>query len=658
MATKKRKMEIVIAGDPKGGVAAFGALSDSADTFGGKLGKMSLAAGAAFAAVGAAAGVALVKIGSDFQQGFRDIQVATGATGEALEALKADAKAVMSEVPDSFETVAQGIGILNTAFGESGEALQALSVQAIDASRILKEDAGANMKGLGKVANQFGLDAQGAGVLLDDLFKVTQDFGVGLGPLQEQLRQYGPIFQNIGFDASETSVIMGQFSKAGIDIARVSPALNKFSRDVAAVGGDPMTALLDVTQAINDAASTTDALNIASDAFGAEGAQRMVTAVRDAGVGFEDLQDVLAGSEGGIAKAAEQTATLGEKWREFTNKVLVQLEPVATRAFGFVMDAMDRMPALIAPVGEAFDAHVIPAIEKVGDVFTRRLVPVMQRRVWPAVKRLSAIVSEFGDKFADLAQWVRSNQPVLIGLSVAVGVGLVSAFTAWAVSATAAAVATIAAMAPVIAIGAAIAGLTAAVVYAYQNWDWFRDSVDAVWVFIKDVAWPGLVGFASWFAEFAVGVADKAVAIYDGVRGAFSDLVGFVSGLPSAISSAASGMFDGIKDAFRSALNFVIDAWNGLEFTIPTIEVFGASVGGQTIGVPDIPRLHDGGMFRTSNPSGEGLAMLQDGERVLSRSEVAAPGRKQTLELNLRLNGRDLQKILLEGDARGFRMAV
>ncbi|MCP3858003.1 MAG: phage tail tape measure protein, partial [Actinomycetia bacterium] len=228
MATKKRKMEIVIAGDPKGGVAAFGALSDSADSFGGKLGKMSLAAGAAFAAVGAAAGVALVKIGSDFQQGYREIQVATGATGEALEALKADAKAVMAEVPDSFETVAQGIGILNTAFGESGEALQALSVQAIDASRILKEDAGANMKGLGQVANQFGLDAQGAGVLLDDLFKVTQDFGVGLGPLQEQLRNYGPIFQNIGFDASETSVIMGQFAKAGIDISKVSPALNKF----------------------------------------------------------------------------------------------------------------------------------------------------------------------------------------------------------------------------------------------------------------------------------------------------------------------------------------------------------------------------------------------------------------------------------------------
>ncbi|MCP4080781.1 MAG: phage tail tape measure protein, partial [Planctomycetaceae bacterium] len=355
-------MEIVIAGDPKGGVAAFGALSDSADTFGGKLGKMSLAAGAAFAAVGATAGVALVKIGSDFQQGFRDIQVATGATGEALEALKADAKAVMSEVPDSFETVAQGIGILNTAFGESGEALQALSVQAIDASRILKEDAGANMKGLGKVANQFGLDAQGAGVLLDDLFKVTQDFGVGLGPLQEQLRNYGPIFQNIGFDASETSVIMGQFSKAGIDIAKVSPALNKFSRDVAAVGGDPMTALLDITQAINDAASTTDALNIASDAFGAEGAQRMVTAVRDAGVGFEDLQDALAGSEGGIALAAEQTATLGEKWREFTNKVLVQLEPVATRVFGFVMDAMDRL----GPIAEQATAALAPFLEILG----------------------------------------------------------------------------------------------------------------------------------------------------------------------------------------------------------------------------------------------------------------------------------------------------
>ncbi|MCP3856952.1 MAG: hypothetical protein GY698_19825, partial [Actinomycetia bacterium] len=220
-------------------------------------------------------------------------------------------------------------------------------------------------------------------------------------PLQEQLRNYGPIFQNIGFDASETSVIMGQFAKAGIDISKVSPALNKFSRDVAAVGGDPMTALLDITQAINDAASTTDALNIASDAFGAEGAQRMVTAVRDAGVGFEDLQDALAGSEGGIALAAEQTATLGEKWREFTNKVLVQLEPVATRVFGFVMDAMDRL----GPIAEQATAALAPFLEILGGSGS---IGEKLSGLWAEAQ---PHLAEFRDRFV---QWVKDITPPLL----------------------------------------------------------------------------------------------------------------------------------------------------------------------------------------------------------------------------------------------------
>ncbi|MCP4100085.1 MAG: hypothetical protein GY750_01450, partial [Lentisphaerae bacterium] len=184
------------------------------------------------------------------------------------------------------------------------------------------------------------------------------------------------------------------------------------------------------------------------------------------------------------------------------------------------------------------------------------------------------------------------------------------------------------------------------------------DLAGAMLGFIKNDVLPALPGL----------LADVLGAIVDWATGPALTKIGEVA------SDIGSALGDGISAAFKGGLNALIDAWNGLEFTTPSVEAFGRTIGGFTIGTPDIarfgadggsaggagsvPRLHDGGMFRTSNPSGEGLAMLQDGERVLSRSEVAAPGRKQTLELNLRLNGRDLQKILLEGDARGFRMAV
>jgi hypothetical protein len=93
--------------------------------------------------------------------------------------------------------------------------------------------------------------------------------------------------------------------------------------------------------------------------------------------------------------------------------------------------------------------------------------------------------------------------------------------------------------------------------------------------------------------------------------------------LPSRITTAASGMWDGIKYAFKGAINWIIDKWNGLEFKIPGFSVFGVDVGGFTLGLPDIPRLHTGGEFRSPVPGGEGLALLRDREHVLTPEQMA-----------------------------------
>src|SRR5690606_8024287 len=97
-------------------------------------------------------------------------------------------------------------------------------------------------------------------------------------------------------------------------------------------------------------------------------------------------------------------------------------------------------------------------------------------------------------------QWVVDNKPVLIGILTAIGV----AFAGWAVSAAAAAASTIAAMAPFIAVGAAIAGVVAAVVYAYQEWDWFRSTVNAVRDFLVNKLWPALKAVASFIVDSLV----------------------------------------------------------------------------------------------------------------------------------------------------------
>lgn len=98
------------------------------------------------------------------------------------------------------------------------------------------------------------------------------------------------------------------------------------------------------------------------------------------------------------------------------------------------------------------------------------------------------------------------------------------------------------------------------------------------------------------------------------------DLVSFVGRMPGAISKGASGMFNGIKVAFRDAINWIIRAWNGLQFKIPGFDPPGPGpkFGGFTLGAPDIPQLAHGGLVsgRGSWISGESGAELNTSDGV------------------------------------------
>lgn len=167
----------------------------------------------------------------------------------------------------------------------------------------------------------------------------------------------------------------------------------------------------------------------------------------------------------------------------------------------------------------------------------------------------------------------------------------------------------------------------------------------------------GEAGVAFW--RFSVKVKDAVVGAKDFVVDAFKAMVGFITKMPGRISNAASGMFDGIKNAFRSAVNWLVDKWNAISFSLgggsydplgkfgPTI-----SVPGFTLSTPDIPRLAKGG-----NVTSAGLALV--GERgpellSLNRGAQVTPlggaGRRTVIEFDF--TGADADLV------RMFRKAI
>lgn len=301
-------------------------------------------------------------------------------------------------------------------------------------------------------------------------------------------------------------------------------------------------------------------------------------------------------------------------------------------------------------------AEMENAKAKLGEV----LLPVML----VATKAITALLVPAVEGLSTGLAWVGENigkvAPYIAALAIGIGVVLAPTFIAWAIAAGAAAIATIAAAAPVILIAGAIALLAAGIIYAYQHFGIFRTAVDAAADVLQTV-----LGVAVDYAKFVIGVlvdyvkliirvvsdivggvaalfrgdwrtawekfSDIPKAIIDFLRGLLDRFVDYIGGLGGRINKLTGGMFDGIRDAFKAALNWIIDRWNGLEFKVPGIEAFGQKIGGFTLGVPDIPKFHDGGIVPGVRGS-EMLAILQAGERVIPADE--AGGKHYHLTLN------------------------
>ena len=116
----------------------------------------------------------------------------------------------------------------------------------------------------------------------------------------------------------------------------------------------------------------------------------------------------------------------------------------------------------------------------------------------------------------------------------------------------------------------------------------------------------------NFMAEKMGWIVEKCLSVWDG----FVDrLKGVWAGLTDALK--------GFVNIFVDAINWIIGTLNKLRIEIPKwVPKFGGEVFG--FNIPKIPRLHDGGTFRSPIPGGEGLALLRDKETVRTPEQEKA----------------------------------
>ena len=123
---------------------------------------------------------------------------------------------------------------------------------------------------------------------------------------------------------------------------------------------------------------------------------------------------------------------------------------------------------------------------------------------------------------------------------------------------------------PIGLIAIALVALVAGLIIAYKKCAAFRRIVDAVWAAVKKAAVA--VGKVLVGAFKVLWTIVKNTPLLLIIRN-LGKIVNFIKGMPGKIASAASGMWDGIKNAFKSAINWIINGWNNLEFSLPKISM-------------------------------------------------------------------------------------
>ena len=624
----------------------------------------------AFAGVGLAAvgvGAALVKIGGDFDKQFDKIRVGTGATGDALDGLEGSFKNVLKTVPASFDDAGTAIADLNTRLGLTGKPLEALSGQMINLSRITGTDLTTNVDNITRVFGDWGVatedQADGDGQALPGL----PGLGHGLDDLSSSVVQFGAPLRNLGFGFDDSLALLAQFNKTGVNTETVFAGLKIGVGKLAKAGEDVPTTFRRVVDEITKLGPGSEATAKAIELFGQRAGPDLADAIAGGKFQIDEMLGAITGGKDTINGAAKDTESFGEKWTLIKNRVLVGLEPVATKVFDAIGTAMDRLGPVIDNLTVWFNDHipqavaslqakwneVWPQVQAVFETFAAVVSTVIdtitglfhqsEDDVDGSTSRLSEIISQlvevFSSAFAAIKVAVETVVKVVTDLWARFGDDIltyvretwdnVQQFIQAALD-----------------IITGIFDLFTAIFTGKWGdaWDAIKQIVGGVWDAIRALVEQAL-NYIDTLIQVALGLISAAWSLawnslktlaadaWEGIKSAVytgaGAVVGFVKGLPGKIASAASGMWDGIKDAFKAAINWrhrqveqlpvpveVVRASRRSTYPARTPTSAAARSPSAAGTCRTSRRLHSGGVFRSPRPGGEGLALLRDRERV------------------------------------------
>lgn len=356
------------------------------------------------AALVTAVGVGLFKIGDSFDEQFDKIRVASGETGKELAGLKTDFKSVLTSVPTDFDSAGDAVAGLNQKLDLTGTTLQKRAEQFLELSRITGTDLTQNMESGTDALKAWQIAAGDQGSTLDMLFRASQESGASFSDLAGELSGNRAVFKTLGFSVGQATTVLAGLAKGGLDASDVMPALGRAVATAAKKGIPAQKVYRDLIASIKDAPNDTKAAAKAYDVLGARAGPKFAALVRSGQFSFDSLGESIAEGSETILGAGKDTQDFSEKFEMLKNRVLVGVEPLASRVFDAVGRGMDNL-------GPIFDT-VLGGIKTVSTVFEQDGLAGIGRLIETGAPILGEKLASLGTK---LYEWVQPQIEPLLG---------------------------------------------------------------------------------------------------------------------------------------------------------------------------------------------------------------------------------------------------
>ncbi len=440
-----------------GGVsAAFTRAGDKLKGIGGKISAagmtMTKSVTLPIVGVGVAAAVAFDKVDT----GLDTVAARSGFTGSALEGLQESFKTVAGNATQDFEEVAEVVGGIAGKLDLQGPALETFSTKVLDLARVTGTDAKTAADSLTTAMGALGVSAGDSGPLVDSLLAASQRSGLSLDTLTGQLATAAPAFKTYGIGVEQSVGLLAAFGKTGIPSTRVVAGLSTAFKNLREDGvKDLPSGLADVFTRIQKASNPTKATAIAVETFGSRVGVTMAEAIRSGKVSLDDLQEGLKGTKGSLAEAVTAVEGPQEQFARLKNQAML-------------------LGAQIAELALPIISMLVPAIQSVVDWF-KQLDPGLVE----TIVKIAAVAAAIGPVILIIGKLVS-----VIGMVVS-AIGFIAN--------------------PVGLVVVAIAALVAGLIYAYNNFEGFRNFVQAVWQGIQ----TAVAYVVDWFLAYVWPILEE-----------------------------------------------------------------------------------------------------------------------------------------------------